>query len=49
MILRDSPHKGRATYPAVLEWAEDGVGDDRGGYRQEFIDLVKRAKTVAGQ
>jgi Ca-activated chloride channel homolog len=49
MILRESPHKGRATYPAVLEWAEDGVGEDKSGYRQEFIDLVKRAKAAEGQ
>jgi Ca-activated chloride channel family protein len=49
MILRDSPHKGRATYPAVLEWAEDGVGEDKSGYRQEFIELVKKAKKTAGQ
>ncbi|MEA2710813.1 MAG: Ca-activated chloride channel [Phycisphaerales bacterium] len=49
MILRDSPHKGRATYPAVQEWAEDGVGEDKGGYRQEFLELVKSAKKTAGQ
>jgi Ca-activated chloride channel family protein len=49
MILRESPHKGRATYPAVMEWAEDGVGDDKSGYRQEFIELVKRAKKAEGQ
>jgi Ca-activated chloride channel family protein len=49
MILRDSPHRGRATYPAVLEWAEDGLGDDKNGYRQEFLELVKRAKQAEGQ
>ena len=48
MILRDSPHRGRATYPAVLEWAEDGVGEDKSGYRQEFIELVKKAKQAEG-
>ena len=49
MILRDSPHRGRATYPAVLEWAEDGVGADKSGYRAEFLELVKRAKATEGQ
>ena len=50
MILRESPHKGRATYGAVLEWAEDGLaGKDRSGYRNEFVELVKRAKGMAGE
>jgi Ca-activated chloride channel family protein len=49
MILRDSPHKGSANYGAVLEWAEDGLGKDASGYRHEFIDLVKRARSIDGQ
>lgn len=43
MILRDSPHKGNATMPAVLELAESSRGEDRAGYRKEFIDLVRGA------
>jgi Ca-activated chloride channel family protein len=49
MILRNSPHRGRATYPAVLEWAQDGLGEDKSGYRQEFLELVKKAKQAEGQ
>ena len=43
MILRGSQHKGDATLESVVEFAESGKGDDRFGYRQEFIDLVKES------
>jgi len=48
MMLRESPHKGAVTYDSVLGWAEDGLGDDAGGYRHEFMDLVKLAKGISG-
>jgi Ca-activated chloride channel family protein len=43
MILRDSPYKGNASLSAVLDMAEGSKGQDRAGYRAEFIDLVKKA------
>jgi Ca-activated chloride channel homolog len=46
MVLRDSPHKGTATLAEVLHWAEAGTGSDAGGYRGEFISLVKQAETI---
>jgi Ca-activated chloride channel family protein len=46
MLLRDSPHKGKATYDSVLELAEEGRGKDESGYRKEFLDLVKKAKEL---
>jgi Ca-activated chloride channel family protein len=46
MVLRDSPHKGGATLAEVLRWAELGVSADAGGYRAEFISLVKRAEEI---
>ena len=46
MILRDSQHKGTATYDAVLELAAEGKGPDKSGYREEFLDLVRRAKEI---
>lgn len=48
MILRGSEHKGSASYGSVLELAEEGQGQDRFGYRQEFIELVRKAKDMAG-
>lgn len=47
MLLRDSPHKGTATFEQVLGWAENGLGDDDGGYRAEFIQLVRKSAELA--
>jgi Ca-activated chloride channel family protein len=44
MVLRDSPHKGVATLGQVERWARDGLGNDAGGYRSEFLGLVGRAQ-----
>ncbi|GAB3200102.1 Ca-activated chloride channel family protein [Pontibacter aydingkolensis] len=41
MLLRDSKYKGNATYPMVLELAQNARGNDEEGYRIEFINLVK--------
>ncbi len=49
MLLRDSAHKGSVTYDQVLNWAEDGLGDDAGGYRAEFIQLVRRSMELKDQ
>ena len=46
MILRDSPHKGSATYASVTAWAQHGLAADPGGYRAEFLGLVHRAETL---
>jgi len=46
MILRDSPHKGAATFPQVLSLANAGREQDLGGYRGEFIDLVRKAEQI---
>jgi Ca-activated chloride channel family protein len=46
MILRESPYRGNATIDAVLDNAQGSRGSDRNGYRQEFIDLVQRAKRL---
>jgi Ca-activated chloride channel homolog len=44
MILRDSPYKGNSTLGSVLELAEAGKGEDKQGYRAEFIELVRTAR-----
>ena len=46
MILRDSPHKGSGTLPEVRAWAEAGMGNDEGGYRGEFLELVQQAEAL---
>jgi Ca-activated chloride channel family protein len=49
MILRDSPHRGDADFGKVLEWAKASLGDDKGGHRAEFLQLVDRARTLQGR
>ena len=46
MLLRDSPYKGRTDYGLVLNLAQSGRGEDRSGYRAEFIGLVKNAQVL---
>jgi Ca-activated chloride channel family protein len=47
MLLRDSEFKGNATYDQVISMASGAKGKDEEGYRSEFINLVRAAKTVA--
>ena len=46
MVLRASSYKGSATLGGVRELAGEGIGPDPGGYRQEFLDLVRRAENL---
>ncbi|HUT92418.1 MAG TPA: VWA domain-containing protein [Thermoguttaceae bacterium] len=43
MVLRGSQYAGDVTLAAVEEFAVSGMGNDPGGYRAEFVDLVRRA------
>jgi Ca-activated chloride channel family protein len=47
MVLRESPHKGDADLDKVLEWATASVGEDRGGLRAEFLQLIEKARSLA--
>lgn len=46
LLLRDSEHKGNATYDNVLTRATSALGEDAEGYRDEFLDLVEIAKLL---
>jgi Ca-activated chloride channel homolog len=46
MLLRDSEYKGNANYSNVLESAQGAVGEDKEGYRKEFVKLVRLALTI---
>jgi Ca-activated chloride channel family protein len=46
MLLRDSQHKGDASFDMVLELAKAGGGEDESGRRTEFLDLVRMAKAI---
>ena len=47
MILRGSPYQGSATFDGLLEWAESSKGKDKGKYRAEFCDIVRKARDLA--
>jgi Ca-activated chloride channel homolog len=47
MLLRDSKHAGSLTWPQVIELARGARGDDREGYRADFIRLAELASEIA--
>jgi Ca-activated chloride channel family protein len=49
LLLRGSQFKGDLTWGAVLELATASRGADAHGYRAEFIELVKKARMLAGK
>ncbi|TWT42741.1 YfbK domain-containing protein [Botrimarina hoheduenensis] len=49
LLLRNSQHRGAASYDAVLQRAESNLGDDPHGDRAEFLGLVREAKRLSQQ
>jgi Ca-activated chloride channel homolog len=49
MLLRNSQHKGKASYGALIERAQGALGADREGYRKDFVLLAGQASQMAGQ
>jgi Ca-activated chloride channel family protein len=47
MLLRQSEHRGRASWDQVLTLARGARGADEQGYRGEFIGLVETARTLS--
>jgi Ca-activated chloride channel family protein len=47
MLLRESKHAGSLTWPQVVELARGARGDDRDGYRADFIRLAELAGEIA--
>jgi Ca-activated chloride channel family protein len=45
-LLRGGTYTGTLGYGDVIEQAQSARGDDRFGYRAEFIDLVRRAQRI---
>jgi Ca-activated chloride channel family protein len=46
LVLRDSKYKGTATLDAALELADSSKGEDRSGYRAEFLEIIRKAKAL---
>lgn len=45
LALREEPVKGPLLADSI-RWAQSGLSDDPGGYRSEFVDLVRQAEAV---
>jgi Ca-activated chloride channel family protein len=46
MLLRDSPYKGKGSFGAIIEWAQEGKGRDTAGYRAGFIELARKTQEL---
>lgn len=46
-LLRHSGYKGKSTYDDVLALANKGYGEDKNGYRHEFVRLVESVKQLS--
>jgi Ca-activated chloride channel family protein len=46
MLLRDSQYKGKGSFGAVIEWAQEGKGRDAAGYRAGFIEMARKAERL---
>ena len=47
LLLRNSRYKGEASLISVLKRARGSLGEDKYGYRKEFIKLVKIAQDIS--
>jgi len=47
MLLRESRFRSHASVDGMLSLARESVGDDREGYRREFVALVERYGRIA--
>ncbi len=47
LLLRDSAFKSKASWDNLLLLARNAKGDDRNGYRSEFINLAESCKLMA--
>ncbi|MCA9776794.1 MAG: VWA domain-containing protein [Candidatus Eremiobacteraeota bacterium] len=46
MLLKKSKHKGGLDYEWVIKTAESSKGNDRFGYREQFVELAKKAQSL---
>ncbi len=47
MLLRNSQFKGSSSYTQVIALANGSLGNDKEGYRKEFVSLVRKAAKLA--
>ncbi len=49
LLLRESPYKGAASFDQVAEVASRALGNDREGYRAQFLELVTAASRLPAE
>jgi Ca-activated chloride channel family protein len=49
MLLRESEYRGSINADRVLSMASDCLGDDPGGYRQGFVEMVRAYRDLTGR
>jgi Ca-activated chloride channel family protein len=47
MVLRESPHRGTATFESVIAMAEDTGAANGDAHRREFVELARKARALA--
>lgn len=47
MLLRQSDFRGAATWDWVVQTAAESLGEDRNGFRVEFVQLAKQARLMS--
>ena len=49
LVLRDSRYKGSSNFDSIMNLASNSLGGDARERRQEFLDLVDRARSLSGR
>ena len=49
MVLRDSQFKGTADWNWIIDAAAENIGNDKGGFRGEFVQLAREAEMVCAK
>ncbi len=46
LLMKESKYKGDIGYNDIIDWANDAKGADKYGWRNEFVELVEKAKKL---
>ena len=46
MLLRGSEYRASSSFDLVNDLAKGALGSDRGGYKREFLQLVRQARSL---
>jgi len=49
LLLRNSKFKGRSSFESLIQRARESKGEDKNGYREEFIKIAEKAEKLKGK